>query len=1049
MDTVFSLLGKEYSGLIIALVALLIAVILVRSLRGRLARAAAAVAALVSFALALGAVFHLVRVGSIKSDHPPPGVMVDVGGYELHVLAEGPKNSAPPVVLFAGGHAGGLAVMHLHDEMKTQVRSILVDRAGSGWSDTGPFPRTTALEVDETMRALKAAGEEGPFVFAGHSFGGLLAINIARRHPDATAAVAMLDATPLDVIFYGLDRAGLSGFRDMMLWKGLRHLFGLYRTPPQDESNMSTLLRLNIQAGQNFATASIFEELTADGLIDRAFETTVFDGELGDLPLYLIAPGDDPTTAPYAEMIAGAGPKAARFIAFLKATRERYLATSNNSTRIYAPEGTGHNFPDQEPQFVVDTLVDIANRHGGQPAAVDERLTTRWPGPYGGVPPVDLATPTAVEAAFRAAILEKSAQVEAIAANPEPPTFENTVLALDRSGVALARIQALLGIFLSTASDEDWAGVGAATAPLAAELDSDVAHNAQLYQRIDAVHQGLPESSLGPDEKRLVAVIRERLLHGGAALSDADKAELKRINARLAELRTTFARNANQDEATLVVFVQDQQRLDGLPEERLQAAKAAAEQREQPDAWAIPIARPSVWPLLTNVHDRTLREEVWRQWVTRGGNDGERDNGPVMTEILRLRGEKARLLGYPSFAHYQTATRMAGDPDTAMQLMMAAWRRLLAVTTDDIAAMQKIADEEGADFSLQPWDRLYYAEKYRQQTFDLSNAEVLPYLTLDNVLQAMLYTAEQVYGFTLQELDSIPVVSPDIRVYEVSRDGKVAGVIWMDLFARPGKGPASWASQYRSASDAEGRSLPLVALHSAVQTPADGEDALLPWERANVIFHEFGHTLQTLSNAAAYPSLGSLHMPWDFIEVPSLLHERWLIDGGLLQRFARHHETGEAMPPELIDKLKRSLNYDRVFSATLNFLATAIVDMRLHLLADGREIDAESVEKRVLAELQMPQAVDLILYASHAFHTFATEQYPAGVYTYLWSDVIAADIGSRFLSAPGGLYDAEVAAAYRGKILDRANGVDAAAAVREFLGRDPDPDALMKRFGLQ
>ncbi|MEM9533073.1 MAG: M3 family metallopeptidase, partial [Pseudomonadota bacterium] len=628
------------------------------------------------------------------------------------------------------------------------------------------------------------------------------------------------------------------------------------------------------------------------------------------------------------------------------------------------------------------------------------------------------------------------------------PTFANTVEALDRAGVALSRIQALQNIFLSTAADEAWGKVAGQTAPMAAALNSEIAHNAKLFERIEAVYQRLPASVPDEQAQRLVNVIRDRMLQQGAALSDQDKARLRALNAELATLRTTFARNANQDEAKLVVFVDSVDRLAGLPEPQVAAAKSAAEARDRPEAWAIPISRPSVWPLLTHGSDRDLREEVWRLWATRGGNDGELDNRPVTQQILKLRGEKAQLLGHRSFAHYQTSTRMAGTPETALTLMMSAWDRLLPVTQKDIENLTEIARSEGATFELAPWDRLYYAEKYRQQTFDLNARDVEPYLTMDNVLGAMLYTAEEVYGFSFRELDDVPVVAPEIKVFEVSRAGEVSGVIYMDLYARPGKGPASWASQYRSASDLAGRSLPLVALHSAAQTPAGGGPALLPWERANVIFHEFGHTLQTLSNAAEYPSLGSLHAPWDFIEVPALLHERWLIDGGLLEKFARHHETGEPMPADLIARLKRSLNYDRVFSATLNFLGTAIVDMRLHLLADGRDIDVVATEQSVLKELNIPAAVDLILYSPHAFHTFATEQYPAAVYTYLWSDVIAADIGEVFLDSPGGLYDKDLALTYRTQILDPGNAVDVADAVRAFLGRDPDPDALLKRFGL-
>ncbi|MGH8035906.1 MAG: M3 family metallopeptidase, partial [Lysobacterales bacterium] len=271
--------------------------------------------------------------------------------------------------------------------------------------------------------------------------------------------------------------------------------------------------------------------------------------------------------------------------------------------------------------------------------------------------------------------------------------------------------------------------------------------------------------------------------------------------------------------------------------------------------------------------------------------------------------------------------------------------------------------------------------------------------------------------------------------------------LWVDLFQRAGKGPASWAAQYRSAEKFRGQVLPLVALHSAVPQPLNDEPALVPWERANVIFHEFGHALHMLSNDATYPSLGSLYVPWDFIEVPSLLNERWLMDRKLLKRFARHYQTGEPMPDEMIDRIQQAAEYDRVFSASLNYLGSAMVDMRLHLLADGRDINAMAEEQSILQELELPPATDLVLYVPHAFHTFS-EQYAAGVYTYLWSDVIAADIAEAFLKSPGGLYDQSVANRYFSTILSAGNTLPAAEEFRNFRGRDPDPNALLRRFNL-
>ncbi|RPH97392.1 MAG: alpha/beta fold hydrolase [Lysobacterales bacterium] len=1067
-NMLFEFLSRDYSGLILASLLLIVLLLVLRSKPPRMLAWLLRVFAVAAFVLAVGAASHLVRLAGLTAKYPPPGKMVDVGGYRMHVFAEGPAQG-PAVVWFTGGHSGSFGFYDQHKAVRDQLRSILVDRPGTGWSDTGPFPRTTARESDEIIRALEAAGERGPFIFAGHSFGGLLAANIARRYPEKTAAVALLDPTPPDVLFYGADKKGLGSFYRAEFHRGLRRLFGLYRfTPPPvpgqapgdstvaaaglislENNPIAVVSSVETRAGTSFANSSILRELSAHGLVDRAWDTMVFDGELGEMPLYLIAPGKDESIKGYTEQVLAPGPEADRFHHFLTAARERFMAASSRSKRIYAPEGTGHNFPAEAPAFVTQTVLRIARDVSGATdidADAYAKLTTAWPGPYGGLPPVELATPLTLEAAYRKAVEEKRAEVRAIAANPAPATFENTILALEASGLALRRIEPLLRIFASTNSNEEIAAVAARIAPLGAELDDEIAHDKTLFARVEAVHAGLPESAPSQEAQRLVRVTRDNLYRGGATLGPEDKSRLAAINGRLAELQTEFNRNTVEEEATLVVFIEDASGLEGLGDAERTAAKAAAEARGRPESWAIPIARPTVWPFLTKAATRALREQVWRQWVGRGANPGDNDNRPVMAEILKLRGEKAKLLGFPTFAHYQTSARMIGTPDAALALMTRTWDLLLEPTRAEIAASQAIAEVEGADFELKPWDRLYYAEKLRQRQFNLDAEAVKPYLVLGNVVDAMFWAAGESFGFTFRELEGVPVISPDIRVFEVSLQGQVLGVLWLDLFQRQGKGPASWVAEYRSAENFRGRVLPLVGLHSAVPRPTADEPVLVPWERANVIFHEFGHALHMLSSGASYPLLGALTVPWDFIETPSLLNERWLLDRRVLKRFMRHHETGEPMPDDLIDRVERSLRHDRVFSATLNYLATAIVDMRLHLMADGREIDAMAEEQRILEELQLPPGVDLTLYVPHAFHTFS-QQYAAGVYTYLWSDVIAADIAETFLAAPGGLYDRAVAGRYFSLVLSVGNTVPAAEAFRSFQGRDPDPGALTRRFG--
>jgi len=692
----------------------------------------------------------------------------------------------------------------------------------------------------------------------------------------------------------------------------------------------------------------------------------------------------------------------------------------------------------------------MAAQAAAEPAASDsayEVLAVQWPGPYGGLPPVDRATAPGLEAAITKAIDAKRREIATIASNPAPPDFANTIVALDSSGRPLARATGLLQELLASASSDELRAVAARVLPLSAALDDEIAFDDRLYARVETVFKGLPASAPDDEGRRLVVVTHEDLVRRGAGLDAAHRTQLKAINARLATLIAEFGQHTSREEESLVIYLDDAAELKGLPDERIAAAKAAATSRGKPDKWAIPMQRPAVWPVLTRAESRPLRERVFRLWESRGDNRGEFDNAPVMTEILTLRGERARVFGYPTYAHYATAPRMAGTPDVAWGMLERAWTRLLPVTRDELANLQRIADAEHAGITLAPWDKLYYAEKYRQLEFGLDGDAVRPYLALQNVLDGMMWAAGETYGLSFHELKDVPVVAPDVRAYEVARGKDILGVLYLDVFQRKGKGPASWTEEYQSAERGPSGVLPIVTLHSNVVHPADGTPPLLSWEVANVLFHEFGHALHMLSNGAHYRALGSVHVPWDFIEVPSLLNERWLLDRAVLTRFARHHQTGEPMPAALIDKVERSLRHDRVFSVNLEFLATAMVDLRLHLLADGRSIDAVAEEQNLLAEIGMPAAVTPVLRASNAFHTF-TEAYGAGVYTYLWSDAIAADIAEAFLAAPGGLYAPDVAARYRRTILEAGNTRPMREAFREFRGHDPDPDALFRRFGL-
>ncbi len=674
-------------------------------------------------------------------------------------------------------------------------------------------------------------------------------------------------------------------------------------------------------------------------------------------------------------------------------------------------------------------------------------LLAPWAGPCGGLPPLAGVQPAALEEAMRAALDIKRAEVQAVSINPALPSFTNTVEALEDCGRALERVYCVVVVCSNSLCLGEMPITVQRIAPLLPALDDAIAHDDRLFARVERVW--VERAGLTAEQQRLVEVWLQRMRRRGAGLAVAAKARLAQINARIAELSARYSQNLIA-EAGQAVFIDDATGLDGLPEAQRQAAAAVATEQGRPGAWAIPNARGAVWPFLIHATHRGYREQVWRMWTNRGDNAGEHDNKPLAAEMLQLRGELAKLMGHPSFAHFALADRMAGTPETVNALLERTRASVKPVAERQLADYQAIADREGLNDALQPWDRLHYGEKLRRERFGLDGDDVKAHFPLDAVMDAMFWAAGRVHGLAFKRIDDAPLADPTVRVYEASRGGEVLGVIYFDLQNRPGKMHGSYQFQYREAENFRGRVLPISGVYSSFPPPPAGQPVLLPWEYANVFFHEFGHALHMLHCAAAYRTLGSQHVAWDFVELPALLNERWLRDRELLQRFARHHISGEPISPTLIDRIEQGLKYDRIFSLNLDYLLPAIVDMRLHLLADGSgaPIDPVRVENETMAELGMPAAWDVIMRVTHNFHLFIGGSYAAGLYAYLWSDVMAADAVETFERSAGGIYDAAASKAWIDSILSVGHRVPADQAFRNFAGHDPDPAALERRFGL-
>ena len=678
-------------------------------------------------------------------------------------------------------------------------------------------------------------------------------------------------------------------------------------------------------------------------------------------------------------------------------------------------------------------------------------LLAPWKGPYGGLPPLTGISSTAIEEAMLAAIELKRLEVQSIASVSEPPTFKNTAEALEECGAALRRVQCVFQVYANSLSLGDMPSVAQRLAPLLAALDDEMAHNESLYARLNAVWSNRHPSGLSAEQQRLVEVLLTRMQRRGAGLAPAAKARMAEINARLSNLSTHYNQNLIQESGAQAIFIEDETGLQGLPPALRQAAAIAATEKGRPGIWAIPNARGAVWPFLTLSTRRDLREQVWRMWTNRGDNAGPHNNKPIANEILQLRGELSRLLGFASYAHFAMADRMAAKPETALDLLERTWQSVKARALTQIADYQDIADREGNGIRLAPWDRQFYAEKLRRERFNLDGDEVKAHLTLDGVLHAMFWAAGRVHGLEFKKITDAPVIHPTVMVYEVSRpaSAEVVGVIYFDLFNRPGKAHGSYQMQLREAENVQGRVLPISCVFSTFPQPPEGQPVLLPWEYANVFFHEFGHALHMLHCKTTYRSLGSQHVAWDFVELPALINERWLRDPELLARFARHHLTNAPMSPKLMGRIEESLQYERIFSLNPDYLLPAIVDLRLHLMSDGsgKGIDVVQVENDTIAEFGMPDAWDLIMRVTHNFHIFIGA-YAAGIYSYLWADVMAADAVHTFEQSPGGIYDAQTSRVWIDKILSVGHKVPADQAFRDFTGHDPNPAPLQLRFGL-
>ena len=672
------------------------------------------------------------------------------------------------------------------------------------------------------------------------------------------------------------------------------------------------------------------------------------------------------------------------------------------------------------------------------------RLIEQWDGPHGGVPPFDDVKVADFKPALDAAMTQQLAEVERIAGNTAPATFDDTLAPLENSGRSFARVAAVYGVFVATMQTPELQAVEREMSPKLAAFRDRIVQNEALFRRIDAVYQARSTLDLTPEQQRLLWNRHTDFVRSGAKLDSGAKARLSQINQRLASLYTEFSQNVLADENGQVTRVEDARELAGLPESVRTAAASAARERGM-EGWAIANTRSSVEPVLTYAQDRGLREKVWRAFYGRGDNGDAHDNNANIAEIMALRAERAKLLGYPTHAHWRLEKSMAKTPERALDLMKAVWRPALARAAEEVADMQALADASGAGIAIEPWDYRFYAEKVRLAKYDLDQNEVKPYLQLENLREAMFWVAGELLDLHFTPRADIPVYHPDVRAWEVkSGSGRHVGLFYFDAYARAGKRSGAWMNAYRPQERFAGEVTPIVSNNSNFVKGAAGAPTLISWEDARTLFHEFGHALHGLSSSVSYPSLAGTQVDRDYVEFPSQLLEHWLATPEVLGRFARHHATGEPMPATLLQKLQRAARFNQGFD-TVEYLASALVDMRMHL-ADPPGLDPAAFERETLAALGMPRQIAMRHRLPHFGHLFTSDGYSAGYYSYLWADTLTADAFEAFTEAKGP-YDKSVAHRLHEHVLSRGNTVDPDEGYRAFRGRAAKVDALMRKRG--
>lgn len=662
-----------------------------------------------------------------------------------------------------------------------------------------------------------------------------------------------------------------------------------------------------------------------------------------------------------------------------------------------------------------------------------------------GMPDFDKITFEDFKPAYLKGIEEEAREIEAIADNPDAPTFDNTIAAMDNSGKLLGRVSRVFGGLRSAESNDEIQALAEELSPLLSEHSDNIYLNEKLFSRIKALHDDAENLNLDVEQSRLLDVYYKRFVRSGIMLQEAEKTRLREINKELSALTLKFGNNLLKETNAFKMVVDNEADLAGLPEGLVNAAAETAKNNGEEGKWMFTLHKPSWLPFLQNSEKRELREKLYKAMFMRGDNGNENDNKEVISKIVNLRVEKAKMLGYSTHADFVLEEAMAKNPDNVYKLLNDVWKYALPQARKEAAELQALADAEGNDFKLESWDWWYYTEKLREQKYALNEEEIRPYFKIENVRQGIFDVANKLYGLSFRRLDNVPVYHPEVEAYEVlDKDGSHLAVFYTDYFPRAGKNAGAWMSSFRGQKIEDGENIrPLIYNVGNLTRPTDTKPSLLTLDEVETVFHEFGHALHGMLSNVTYGGVAGTSVSRDFVELPSQIYEHWAFHPEVLKLYAKHYETGETIPDELIRKIEAASKFNMGFITT-EFIAAAMLDMDYHTQTEVKDIDVRDFEINSMKKIGL---IDEIIprYRSTYFSHVFSGGYSAGYYAYLWAEVLDSDAFQPF--AEKGVFDAATATSFRENILSKGNSDDPMTLYKKYRGAEPNPVYLLRNRG--